>query len=140
MVTTVDVNESYMTSRCVKLVRTSGWPQRCNGWLYRIEAREKKARYSRAQDVARRRAADELRNSRRGEQPWWERVSAGFANLGAMAASYVEVRYHVSFVLFLAVPTSVEQSQRRINAIQPPNPVMCLAGCATLQYTFSTHK
>jgi hypothetical protein len=68
----------------------------CRCWLCRIEAREKKARYSRAQDVARRRAADELRNSRRGEQPWWERVSAGFANLGAMAASYVEVRCHTA--------------------------------------------
>ena len=57
----------------------------------RIEARERRVRYSRAQDASRRRAADELRASRVGNQPWWERMTDGFANLGAMAASYVEV-------------------------------------------------
>ncbi len=62
------------------------------GTASRIEARELRARYSRAQDAARRRAAEDLRASRVGNQPWWERMTAGFANLGAMAASYVEVR------------------------------------------------
>ena len=85
--------------------------------MCRIEAREKKARYSRAQDVARRRAADELRNSRRGEQPWWERVSAGFANLGAMAASYVEV-LRLCCLLFLS---RIVDLSPRITSVQHTN-------------------
>lgn len=74
-------------------------------FVYRAETRERNARYSKAQDAARRSAAEELRKSRSANVPWWERMgeNLGFGNLGAMASSYVTVRsaLRVSYNLHL---------------------------------------